>query len=61
MLGFINPKHKGEFTNAGPTPHRNIVNSSWENITTPVTSGAGHENHRGSAWCDYDNDGLLDL
>lgn len=40
---------------------RNIVTSSWQDVTTPLVSGINHENHRGSAWCDYDNDGLLDL
>jgi len=40
---------------------RSLPDSNWENVTTSVTSGSGHENHRGSAWCDYDNDGLLDL
>ncbi len=37
------------------------VNSSWEDVTTSLLAGEGHENHRGSAWCDFDNDGLLDL
>ena len=40
---------------------RSLPDSNWENVTTSVTSGSGHENHRGSSWCDYDNDGLLDL
>ena len=35
--------------------------SLWESVTTSETSGQGHENHRGSAWCDYDNDGFVDL
>ncbi|MBT4584875.1 MAG: hypothetical protein HOC93_07340 [Phycisphaerae bacterium] len=37
------------------------VNSVWEDVTTSLLSGEGHENHRGSSWCDFDNDGLLDL
>ncbi|HIB50589.1 MAG TPA: hypothetical protein EYO40_04835 [Phycisphaerales bacterium] len=40
---------------------RAIGLSSWEDVTTPLTAGLNHENHRGSAWCDYDNDGLQDL
>ncbi len=35
--------------------------SSWTNVATDVSSGTGHERHRGSAWCDIDGDGLLDL
>jgi hypothetical protein len=38
-----------------------LYTSSWEDVTAPQTAGENHENHRGSAWCDYDNDGLLDL
>ena len=38
-----------------------MLESLWENVTTPLLAGVNHENHRGSAWCDYDNDGLLDL
>ena len=40
---------------------RSMSTSIWEEVTTPLTAGEGYENHRGSAWCDYDNDGLLDL
>jgi len=35
--------------------------SSWADITTSLIAGENHENHRGSAWIDYDNDGFLDL
>ena len=35
--------------------------SSWEHLTSPEVDGENHENHRGSAWIDYDNDGFLDL
>ena len=35
--------------------------SSWEDVTSPLLAGVGHEEHRGSAWCDYDNDGNVDL
>lgn len=35
--------------------------SSWEDVTSAMLAGEGHENHRGSAWCDFDNDGWLDL
>ena len=50
-------------TSAGAerSPQRTIVTSFWQDVTTPLLSGINHENHRGSAWCDYDNDGLLDL
>ncbi|MDP7006016.1 MAG: FG-GAP-like repeat-containing protein [Phycisphaerales bacterium] len=41
--------------------NRNVGSTSWEDVTTVETSGEGHENHRGSAWCDFDNDGLIDL
>ena len=44
-----------------PNSQRSGVDSIWEDATTNVTSGQGHENHRGSAWCDFNNDGLLDL
>ncbi len=44
-----------------PTKSLSTVVSNWENYSTPLLSGVGHETHRGSAWCDYDNDGLLDL
>ena len=43
-----------------PRRYRSVV-SNWENFTTPLISGEGHETHRGSAWCDYDNDGFIDL
>ena len=43
------------------TSVRGGAGSLWENIATPLVSGQDHERHRGSAWCDYDNDGLLDL
>lgn len=33
----------------------------WKNIASPLVAGANHERHRGAAWCDFDNDGLLDL
>ena len=35
--------------------------SSWEDVGTVLVAGENHENHRGSAWIDYDNDGFLDL
>ena len=41
--------------------YRNAITSHWQDVTTPLLSGINHENHRGSAWCDYDNDGLLDV
>ncbi|MDP7006346.1 MAG: FG-GAP-like repeat-containing protein [Phycisphaerales bacterium] len=48
-----------------PTPttplERSTITSNWEDVTTTLLSSEGHENHRGSAWCDFDNDGLLDL
>lgn len=40
---------------------RNGVGSLWEDVASPLVSGQNHERHRGSAWCDYDNDGLIDL
>lgn len=40
---------------------RSSVDSLWEDVATPLVSGQNHERHRGSAWCDYDNDGLIDL
>jgi hypothetical protein len=61
MLGLVHPKQKGAFVERSPSPLRAVADSNWENVTTTLTSGFGHENHRGSAWCDYDNDGLLDL
>ena len=39
----------------------NSVSSLWEDVASPLVSGQNHERHRGSAWCDYDNDGLIDL
>jgi len=56
---------KGQFTTGGSSDgtedNRNFTESTWEDFTTPLIAGVNHENHRGSAWCDYDNDGLLDL
>ena len=46
-------------TQKKPVSYRNL--SHWTNIATPLVAGAGHERHRGSAWCDYDNDGFLDV
>jgi hypothetical protein len=46
---------------SGKGEPRSIGTSSWQDMSTPLTAGEGHENHRGSAWCDYNNDGLLDL
>lgn len=61
MLGFALPTPKSQLTPSMPNPQYGSVDSLWENATTSVTSGQGHENHRGSAWCDFNNDGLLDL
>ena len=44
-----------------PSQSRTTILSNWEDFTTPLLAGANHETHRGSAWCDFDNDGLLDL
>ena len=61
MVGFATPKPKQTITPSISGPLHSIVDSSWDDITTSLTAGTGHENHRGSAWCDYNNDGLLDL
>jgi hypothetical protein len=61
LFGFANSKEKPSLSSSPSPPERSITESSWEDITTQMTAGSGHENHRGSAWCDYDNDGLLDL
>ena len=47
---------------AGPKRggNRNLT-SNWEDVASPLVAGQNHERHRGAAWCDFDNDGLLDL
>lgn len=54
-------KPKPNLTPTAPNVERSVTNSNWDDVTTDILSGQGHENHRGSAWCDYDNDGLIDL
>jgi len=55
-------KHSNSDLSAEQTSSNRIAETSfWLDVTTPLVSGINHENHRGSAWCDYDNDGLLDL
>jgi len=61
MMAFASTKKKKPIVNTPSAPLRNIVISSWDNVATPLIAGANHENHRGSAWCDYNNDGLLDV
>ena len=61
MLGSGVPKPKHNLTTSLPTAQQSVVLSSWDNVTTPPLAGVNHENHRGSAWCDFDNDGLLDV
>jgi hypothetical protein len=65
MLGAGSQKppvvRKGIITSSAPSVSKNTITSLWDNVTTPLLAGANHDNHRGSAWCDYDNDGFLDL
>ena len=62
MLAFAsNKKQKPSISTSQNIPLRMIEISSWENVTTPLVAGENHENHRGSAWCDFNNDGLLDV
>ena len=61
LFGFGKPKPTPSISNVSFSLERSGGGSIWENATTPVISGEGHEKHRGSAWCDWDNDGLLDV
>ena len=50
-------------SSAQRTENRNNFASvtHWENIASSLVAGENHERHRGSAWCDFDNDGFMDL
>jgi len=61
MLGSGTPNPKPRFTTSQPATQLSGTLSSWDDVTTPVLAGVNHENHRGSAWCDFNNDGLLDV
>ena len=61
LFGFAPKKNKTLLLPINPRAERVTADSSWENVTTALTAGTNHENHRGSAWCDFNNDGLLDV
>lgn len=61
LFGFSKPKPLPPISEPSISSEVRGVGSYWEDATTPVVSGVGHENHRGSAWCDWNNDGLLDV
>jgi len=61
LIGMSKPKSSLSISNTSILLERSTGSSNWVNATTPVVAGVGHENHRGSAWCDWDNDGLLDV
>lgn len=61
LFGFAQKKNKTLLLPTAPRAEQVIAESSWENVTTALTAGTNHENHRGSAWCDFNNDGLLDV
>lgn len=55
-------KHSNSDLSAEQTSSNRIAETSlWQDVTTPLVSGINHENHRGSAWCDYDNDGFVNV
>lgn len=60
VSGEDSPK-KTHTSNVETSTSRIVVSSSWVNVATPLVSGVNHENHRGSAWIDFDNDGFQDL
>ena len=57
----VKEKQTLHVSTSSPDTSRSGATSNWEDVTTEETSGEGHENHRGSAWCDFDNDGFIDL
>ncbi len=62
LLGVGKPKPPIPSTsNGNASCERSDDVSFWENATSAPISSVGHENHRGSAWCDWNNDGLLDV
>ena len=61
LVGVSALKSKPNLTPTAPRVEHSGTSSHWDDVTDDLLSGQGHENHRGSAWCDYDNDGLLDL
>ena len=61
LVGFAPQKSKDKLAPIAPSPLADHIDSSWDDVTTPLTAGTNHENHRGSAWCDFNNDGLLDV
>ena len=61
LFGFSKPKPLPPISEPSFSIDVRGSGSIWENATTPVVAGQGHECHRGSAWCDWNNDGLLDV
>ena len=57
----VKEKQTLHVSTSSPDTSRSGATSNWENVTTPPLSGENHENHRGSAWCDFDNDGFIDF